>query len=251
MAMNDMLSLLRIAYYGLSWGGAIQAYAGPTDPIGSSAMPSRRRHVPQPRLVRVRAVVADGWSVHGCWTFRRGWQSPHRVADVAAAGRPTDRGFVVMDLPTYAVHRLFHAQRLWLMHSVHHSDAEVDVSTSIRHHRSGRDRRRSKAGAVPVARLPLWIAARTLLINPLSMAQHANIAYPAWVERPSAGCWSPREVCVHHLPEFRRPTPTTANAFPSGIGFSAHTGLRIRRERPALDWQSWPASPFSRFRACC
>jgi sterol desaturase/sphingolipid hydroxylase (fatty acid hydroxylase superfamily) len=127
--------------------------------------------------------------------------------------------FVVMDLSTYAVHRLFHAQRwLWLMHSVHHSDAEVDVSTSIRHHpvEVAIDVA-VKLGLYLLLGLPLWIeAARTLLINPLSMAQHANIAYPAWVERPLR--WllvTPAMHRVHHLPE----APATDSNFGQCFSF--------------------------------
>ena len=170
-------------------------------------MPSRRRHVLRNLALFVCVVaVADG--LVGAWLL----DIPSRLV-ITPTGLLTPLplaaqlivAFVVMDLSTYAVHRLFHAQRwLWLMHSVHHSDAEVDVSTSIRHH--------PVEVAIDVAvklalylllGLPLWIeAARTLLINPLSMAQHANIAYPAWVERPLR--WllvTPAMHRVHHLPE--------------------------------------------------
>lgn len=207
MAMNDMLSLLRIAYYGLMAGTFAFLLLWEDGAPLVRGMPSRRRHVLRNLALFVCVVaVADG--LVGAWLL----DIPSRLA-ITPTGLLTPLplaaqlivAFVVMDLSTYAVHRLFHAQRwLWLMHSVHHSDAEVDVSTSIRHH--------PIEVAIDVAvklalylllGLPLWMeAARTLLINPLSMAQHANIAYPAWVERPLR--WllvTPAMHRVHHLPE--------------------------------------------------
>jgi sterol desaturase/sphingolipid hydroxylase (fatty acid hydroxylase superfamily) len=205
--MNDLLSLLRIAYYGLMAGTFAFLLLWEDGAPLVRGMPLRRRHILRNLALFVCVVaVADG--LVGAWLL----DIPSRLT-ITPAGLLTPLpvaaqliiAFVVMDLSTYVVHRLFHAQRwLWLMHSVHHSDAEVDVSTSIRHH--------PIEVAIDVAiklalylllGLPLWMeAARTLLINPLSMAQHANIAYPAWVERPLR--WllvTPAMHRVHHLPE--------------------------------------------------
>jgi sterol desaturase/sphingolipid hydroxylase (fatty acid hydroxylase superfamily) len=207
MAMNDLLSLLRIAYYGLMAGTFAFLLLWEDGSPLVRGMPSRRRHVLRNLALFVCVVaVADG--LVGAWLL----DIPSRLT-ITPTGLLTPLplaaqlivAFVVMDLSTYVVHRLFHAQRwLWLMHSVHHSDAEVDVSTSIRHH--------PVEVAIDVAvklalylllGLPLWMeAARTLLINPLSMAQHANIDYPAWLERPLR--WllvTPAMHRVHHLPE--------------------------------------------------
>ena len=42
---------------------------------------------------------------------------------------------LVMELLTYGIHRLFHkVEFLWRIHAVHHSDTEIDVTTSHRHH---------------------------------------------------------------------------------------------------------------------
>lgn len=207
MAMNDLLSLLRIAYYGLMAGAFAFLLLWEDGAPLVRSVPMRRRHVLRNLALFVCVVaVADGLvgalllDIPSRLTITPpGWLTPLPLpAQLAVA-------FVVMDLATYALHRLFHAHRwLWLMHSVHHSDAQVDVSTSLRHH--------PVEVAIDVAvklvlylllGLPLWIeAARTLLINPLSMAQHANIAYPAWLERPLG--WllvTPTMHRVHHLPE--------------------------------------------------
>jgi len=43
--------------------------------------------------------------------------------------------FLVLDLLHYAVHRWQHAVPfLWRLHALHHSDPDVDVTTSVRHH---------------------------------------------------------------------------------------------------------------------
>jgi sterol desaturase/sphingolipid hydroxylase (fatty acid hydroxylase superfamily) len=204
--MNELLSVLRVAYYGLMAGTFAFLLLWEDGVPLVRDMPSRRRHVLRNLAIFVCVVaVADG--LVGAWLL----DIPSRLT-ITPPGLLTPLplivqvgiAFVIMDLSTYVVHRLFHAYRwLWLMHSVHHSDAQVDVSTSIRHH--------PVEVAIDVAfklalylllGLPLWIeAARTLLINPLSMAQHANIAYPAWIERPLR--WflvTPAMHRVHHLP---------------------------------------------------
>jgi sterol desaturase/sphingolipid hydroxylase (fatty acid hydroxylase superfamily) len=44
-------------------------------------------------------------------------------------------GFLLLDLLRYAVHRCEHAVPLfWRFHALHHSDPDVDVTTSVRHH---------------------------------------------------------------------------------------------------------------------
>lgn len=204
--MNEMLSVLRIAYYGLMAGTfAFLLLCEDGVPL-VQGMPSRRRHVLRNLALFVCVVaVADG--LVGGWMLdipsRLTITPPGPLTALPLAAQVVV-AFVLMDLSTYAIHRLFHAQRwLWLMHSVHHSDAEVDVSTSIRHHpvEVAIDVA-VKLGLYLLLGLPVWIeAARTLLINPLSMAQHANIAYPSWVERLRWLLVTPAMHRVHHRPD--------------------------------------------------
>jgi hypothetical protein len=70
MAMDDMLSLLRIAYYGLMAGTFAFLLLWEDGSPLVRGMPSRRRHV----LRNLALFVCVDWSVHGCWTFRRGWR---------------------------------------------------------------------------------------------------------------------------------------------------------------------------------
>ena len=51
------------------------------------------------------------------------------------AGLSLVAGFLLLDLMRYAVHRCEHAVPLfWRFHALHHSDPDVDVTTSVRHH---------------------------------------------------------------------------------------------------------------------
>ena len=44
-------------------------------------------------------------------------------------------GIVVLDLYAYLLHRVQHASfLLWRLHAVHHADADMDASTTVRHH---------------------------------------------------------------------------------------------------------------------
>ena len=44
-------------------------------------------------------------------------------------------GFLLLDLMQYGLHRCQHAVPfLWRFHALHHSDPDVDVTTSVRHH---------------------------------------------------------------------------------------------------------------------
>src|SRR5207244_5335817 len=54
---------------------------------------------------------------------------------IADAGLSLVAGFLLLDLMRYAVHRCEHAVPVfWRFHALHHSDPDVDVTTSVRHH---------------------------------------------------------------------------------------------------------------------
>jgi sterol desaturase/sphingolipid hydroxylase (fatty acid hydroxylase superfamily) len=54
---------------------------------------------------------------------------------IADAGLGFVAGFLLLDLMRYAVHRCEHAVPLfWRFHALHHTDPDVDVTTSVRHH---------------------------------------------------------------------------------------------------------------------
>jgi sterol desaturase/sphingolipid hydroxylase (fatty acid hydroxylase superfamily) len=91
-------------------------------------------------------------------------------------------GFIFLDFGRYWMHRLFHAVPwLWRLHSLHHADSDLDVSTSFRHHPI-----EFVVGsglfwfAFVVTGFPADITAAYLLSASIfSCLQHGNIALPA------------------------------------------------------------------------
>jgi sterol desaturase/sphingolipid hydroxylase (fatty acid hydroxylase superfamily) len=95
-------------------------------------------------------------------------------------------GFLLLDLLRYLVHRCEHAVPFfWRFHALHHSDPDVDVTTSVRHH--------------PLEYLPAsavyWLAAilldvpalvvlsHGLAVFGMAALQHGNIRLPERLER--------------------------------------------------------------------
>jgi sterol desaturase/sphingolipid hydroxylase (fatty acid hydroxylase superfamily) len=95
-------------------------------------------------------------------------------------------GVLALDFSFYWLHRLEHASSfLWRLHLVHHSDLDVDVTTAIRHHPGETLVDCITLGAVTVL---LGIPAGTIALYgtiaiAVQMLQHANVAFPVWVER--------------------------------------------------------------------
>jgi sterol desaturase/sphingolipid hydroxylase (fatty acid hydroxylase superfamily) len=105
---------------------------------------------------------------------------------VANAGVSLVAGFVLLDLMRYAVHRCEHAVPLfWRFHALHHSDPDVDVTTSVRHH----------PVEYVVASAVYWFAVLVLdipvvvvlthglAVFGMASIQHGNIRLPEWLER--------------------------------------------------------------------
>jgi sterol desaturase/sphingolipid hydroxylase (fatty acid hydroxylase superfamily) len=94
--------------------------------------------------------------------------------------------FLFLDLMSYGVHRLQHAvPLLWRLHALHHSDPDVDWSTSVRHHPA---EFMIATGLFWVAVVALGIpasivAAHAIAVFTLAAATHGNVRWPAWLER--------------------------------------------------------------------
>jgi sterol desaturase/sphingolipid hydroxylase (fatty acid hydroxylase superfamily) len=89
--------------------------------------------------------------------------------------------FLVLDLMRYGLHRLCHVNRLlWRLHSVHHSDVDLDVSTTFRHHPaefallSGLIITAQAALGVPIAAT----VAYAIIADTLAVIGHANLRAP-------------------------------------------------------------------------
>jgi sterol desaturase/sphingolipid hydroxylase (fatty acid hydroxylase superfamily) len=105
---------------------------------------------------------------------------------IADAGLSLLVGFLLLDLLRYFVHRCEHAVPFfWRFHALHHSDPDVDVTTSVRHHPV----EYVLGSAVYwLAVILLDVPAVVVLTHGLAVfataaLQHGNIRLPEWLER--------------------------------------------------------------------
>jgi sterol desaturase/sphingolipid hydroxylase (fatty acid hydroxylase superfamily) len=107
------------------------------------------------------------------------WPIADRWLSFAAA-------FLLLDFLNYAVHRCQHAVPfLWRLHALHHSDPDVDVTTSVRHHPIEYV---IASGFYWLAVLALDIPVVVVLSHGLATfaaaaVTHGNIRLPEWLER--------------------------------------------------------------------
>ena len=117
-------------------------------------------------------------------------------------------GFLLLDFLQYAMHRCQHAVPfLWRFHALHHSDPDVDVTTSVRHHPI----EYLIATAVYwLAVLVLGIPAVVVLSHSLAVftaaaVTHGNISLPEWLERRLRPVVITLDLhLLHHSIEFSR-----------------------------------------------
>lgn len=93
---------------------------------------------------------------------------------------------LVMDLGSYAVHRLSHdIPLLWRVHQVHHSDIDVDCGTAFRHHPlEALISQGSQLLLVVIFGIaPLAVLVVVVIGTVSEFFSHANVALPPGVER--------------------------------------------------------------------
>jgi sterol desaturase/sphingolipid hydroxylase (fatty acid hydroxylase superfamily) len=94
--------------------------------------------------------------------------------------------FLLLDFLNYAVHRCQHAVPfLWRLHAMHHSDPDVDVTTSVRHHPI---EYLLATGVYWLTVLALDLPVAVVLIHGLAVfaaaaVTHGNTRLPEWLER--------------------------------------------------------------------
>jgi sterol desaturase/sphingolipid hydroxylase (fatty acid hydroxylase superfamily) len=117
-----------------------------------------------------------------------------------------------LDALAYAQHRLLHRfDLLWRFHAVHHSDPEVDVTTTFRHHPVEAIFNGALVGGVVllIGFSPAEIAAYTWVSFVVELVAHANLALPSWF-----GAILGRLIVTpefHHLHHSRVKTEANAN----------------------------------------
>ena len=192
MLSAQALSLLRGAYFGVLVGAfsffLLWETGAPRVAFATAA--ERRRHLLRNfamfALVVVVADIGVGYGLLG--TAQRieaptgsglgalGWEWPAMLV----------AGIVLLDLFNYGWHRACHAvPRLWRLHRVHHSDTHLDATTGARFHVLETSLAIGLLiGFMTVVGIPLWVElVRTLVVNPLALAQHANVTFPAGLDR--------------------------------------------------------------------
>ena len=95
-------------------------------------------------------------------------------------------GILAMDALVYANHRLDHnIGFLWRIHAVHHSDPEVDATTTFRHHPLEVMLELLLVGGcvLLIGISPAQVAAYSVLAMAIQLLAHTNIRMPAWLER--------------------------------------------------------------------
>lgn len=94
---------------------------------------------------------------------------------------------VLLDLLVYLQHRVFHAvPLLWRLHRVHHADPELDASSGLRFHPLEilLSLAIKAAAVVALGAPPEAVLVFEVLLNATALFNHANLAIPAWLDRP-------------------------------------------------------------------
>ncbi len=111
-------------------------------------------------------------------------------------------GFLLMDLTFYWWHRINHRLPvLWRLHSVHHLDPDLDITTSFRFHAGeiilSIGFRVAQVLALGIT--PAVYAAYELIFTLCTIFHHSNLRLPLWLERPlNFLIVTPRMHGVHH-----------------------------------------------------
>jgi sterol desaturase/sphingolipid hydroxylase (fatty acid hydroxylase superfamily) len=95
-------------------------------------------------------------------------------------------GVAGLDLSTYWAHRTLHSTTLgWRFHTVHHSEAYVDVTTTFRQHPIETAWRIAFTTlGVAILGVPLWCLAIYLAISVTNaLLEHSNLALPMRIDR--------------------------------------------------------------------
>jgi sterol desaturase/sphingolipid hydroxylase (fatty acid hydroxylase superfamily) len=94
-------------------------------------------------------------------------------------------GVLAIDLFTYACHRLMHAAPiLWRLHQVHHSDLEIDFTTTVRHHpvEALLNVVFVVAATIAIGLPPESVVLHRLAMDVVDFASHGNFRLPPWLD---------------------------------------------------------------------
>ena len=153
---------------------------------------------------------------------------------------------VMLDLVAYAMHRLYHrVPFLWRFHRAHHSDLDIDATTSIRFHLGEVVMTISVKGFIVWALgvSPAGVLVSETLTFVAGLFSHGNVRLPAILERRlRLAIVTPTMHWIHHS---RRPSEHNANlspVFSCGTGCLAPIILGSRSTRFNSAWTNIPRS---------
>ncbi len=142
--------------------------------------PARRRRL-LPNVGLAVILVATNLALAGVTASVSLFAEAHRIVALPVWAQLL-AGIVALDLFAYAAHVAMHKSTLgWRFHRVHHSDAEVDVTTAFRQH-PGESLWRIAAQLPPILLLgiPFWAVVVYLTLSTLNaQLEHANVRVPA------------------------------------------------------------------------
>lgn len=150
---------------------------------------TRRRHTLRNLVIVLTCFTANGfaatWFVYWIAMIREhSWGLLNVVRLEPIAG--TVAGVVLIDLDSYVSHVLFHKVTwLWRVHRVHHSDIEMDSTSSLRVHPLEtvvQAMWRTVSFILIGVPFPSFVIFYTIVL-PLLFIQHANIRFPRWMEK--------------------------------------------------------------------
>lgn len=114
-------------------------------------------------------------------------------------------GVIVLDFTSYFIHRFIHRSKfLWRFHRVHHSEMDMDTSTSFKFHPLEAvilsPALLAEIGLIGIS-FPAIILYNTILL-PIFFILHSNLNYPRWVEKILSPIFATPEFHrVHHSDE--------------------------------------------------
>ncbi|MFN3652180.1 MAG: sterol desaturase family protein [Armatimonadota bacterium] len=169
-----------------------------------------------------------------------GWAEAHRFGLLHRLSAPLwvelGLAFLLFDAWMYLWHRANHAVPfLWRLHRMHHSDAEMDVTTALRFH-CGEIVLSSalRLAVIPLLGLQVWqVIAYEMVLLPVIAFHHSNVALPEkWDRLLRVVLVSPNLHRVHHS-DWR---PETDSNFASVFSWWDRLGrtLRLRDEVTTL-----------------
>ena len=121
-------------------------------------------------------------------------------------------GVPALDALSYALHRAFHASPiLWRFHALHHSDPELDVSTTVRHHPGEALLMGFAVGvlATAVGLSPFVIGFYASLNLAVQFFAHANVGLP--IRLANALAWLVVTPVLHRVHHSRHPADIGTN----------------------------------------